>query len=161
MCQKPFQLWQRRCWFWSALTVCVCARLCLSLLSEDRHLCRLSLMYSQRFCKVGIFLKHFHYIKWVWKGEKIAARMGERQKKSHRERETKRDVICLQSIGCTPDHSWEPTIICFHLLASFHFFPPFLFNTLSLYFSLLIPIQLKLAILAGHWLIAQGPSIRP
>lgn len=39
---------------------------------------------------------------------------------------SERDVICLQSIGCTSDHSWEPTIICFHLPASFHF-SPFLF----------------------------------
>lgn len=67
-----------------------------------------------------------------------------RETKAETKRESERDVICLQSIGCTSDHSWDPTIICFHLSASFHFFFPTLFNTFSPYFfSLLIPIQLR------------------
>lgn len=44
-----------------AFRVSVCV--CLSPLSEDGYLCRPSLMYIQRFCKLGFFLKCFHYIK--------------------------------------------------------------------------------------------------
>lgn len=58
---------------------------------------------------------------------------GGSESKGKTKRESERDVICLQSIGCTSDHSWDPTIICFHLSASFHFFL-FLFNSVSPYF---------------------------
>jgi len=59
-----------------------------------------------------------------------------RREEAKRGRETKGmtesegDVICLQSIGCTYDHTWDHCIICFHLPA----FPFFLSNSFSTFF---------------------------
>lgn len=56
-----------------------------------------------------------------------------RETKGETKRESERDVICLQSIGCTSDHSWDPTIISFHLSASFNFLSLFLIPFLLIF----------------------------
>lgn len=89
----------------------------------------------------------------------MGVRKGEGQKGETKRENARERVICLQSIGCTSDHSWDPTIISFHLSAYFNFFSLFSIPFL-LFFSHSIPIQLRLGVLAGHWLIAQGPSIQ-
>lgn len=70
----------------------------------------------------GVFLFFFlEAFPWHQMSSKQVEKNGREMKSA-----SERDVICLQSIGCTSDHSWEPAIICFHLPAYFHF-SPFLF----------------------------------
>lgn len=97
-------------------------------------------------CWVG----SFYNIKWVKLGDELRGTETEWKTKPKSER----DVFCLQSISCTHNHTRDPTIICFHLLASFQF--SLLSRQVSFYtfFSFLILVQLKVAALPGPCLIA-------
>lgn len=124
------------CSFW----VCLCV--CPSSLKAG-FLCRNKLNVHPEVLQARLISKVFPLLQMSLKEGKNRGYWG-RDTKGKTKRESERDVICLQSIGCTSDHSWDPTIICFHLPASFHFF-----LSVKFFFSLFFSFN-SISIKAGY-----------
>lgn len=107
-------------------TYCICAYFSFCLIVPDFVLTffNVHILAFQGRCSFEVFPLH-----------QMSKKEGENGCENEREtkRRTERDVICLQSTACTSDHSWEPTIICSSLPASFHFPPLILIPFLCIF----------------------------